>query len=56
MIIKRSIEFDGNIKPEVYNLLNNLPKEVLHHVSYGYAHPLGICYNLFETGIFRGDI
>ena len=44
LIIKRSIESDGNIKPEVYNLLNNLPEEVLHHKSYGLLHPLGI-YN-----------
>lgn len=53
MIIKRSIEHDGNIMPEVYNLLNNLPKEVLHHTSYGYAHPLGI-YNKSLTQVFNG--
>jgi len=31
MKIKRSLENDGNIQPDVYNLLNNLPKEVLHY-------------------------
>jgi hypothetical protein len=44
LIIERSVENDGNIKPEIYNLLKNLPEEVLHHRSYGYLHPLGI-YN-----------
>lgn len=44
MIIKRSIKNDGNIYPEAYNLLNNLPDEVLLHKLYGNLHPLGI-YN-----------
>lgn len=44
MIIKRSIEKDGNIKPEAYSLLNNLPNEVLLHKLYGDLHPLGL-YN-----------
>jgi hypothetical protein len=44
LIIKRSIKNDGNIKPEAYNLLNNLPDEVLFHKLYGSIHPLGI-YN-----------
>lgn len=44
MIIKRSIEIDGNIMPEAYNLLNNLPEEGLQYKSYNSLHPLGI-YN-----------
>jgi len=52
MIIKRRIETEGNLKPEVYNLLNNLPYEVLHHKRYGYLHPLGI-YNRSLSRIFH---
>lgn len=44
MIIKRSIEKEGNIMPEAYNLLNNLPEEALQYKSYNYLHPIGI-YN-----------
>jgi len=36
------MECDGNIAPEVYNLLNHLPSEVLHNVEYRKAHPLAI--------------
>lgn len=46
---------DGNIKPEVYNLLNNLPNEVLHHSEYGYLHPLGI-YNRSLLRVSNGFI
>ncbi|WP_048190679.1 hypothetical protein [Methanobacterium sp. SMA-27] len=44
MKIKRSMEYDGNIAPEVYNLLHHLPDEVLHNHDYGKGHPLAI-YN-----------
>lgn len=44
MIIKRSINYDGNIAPEVYNLLNHLPDETLHNIDYRKGHPLAI-YN-----------
>ncbi len=44
MIIKRGMNRDGNIAPEVYNLLINLPDEVLHNLKYGKGHPLAI-YN-----------
>ena len=53
MIIKRNVIKDGNIKPEAYNLLNNLPVEGLYHKSYNYLHPLGI-YNRSITSIFNG--
>lgn len=44
MILKRSIIHDGNIAPDVYNLLKCLPDEYLHNLEYGKAHPLAI-YN-----------
>lgn len=39
--------------PEVYNLLNNLPDEVIHHISYGNLHPLGI-YNRSLSKVSNG--
>jgi hypothetical protein len=53
MIIKRSLECDGNVKPEVYNFLKHLPQEVLHHSSYNYIHPFGI-YNRSFKPIING--
>jgi hypothetical protein len=44
MIIKRSIHKDGNILPEAYNYLVNLPDKSSHHLEYGEFHPLDI-YN-----------
>ena len=55
LIIKRSIKQDGNIKPEVYNLLNHLPEDVLHYNSYGYIHPLGI-YNRSFAPLINGFV
>lgn len=42
MIIKQSIQEDGNILPEAYNLLDSLPKNVLHHLDYEEFHPADI--------------
>lgn len=53
LIIQRSDEDHGNVKPEAYNLLNSLPDEVLHHISYGYLHPLGI-YNRSLSKVSNG--
>lgn len=42
MILKRSTKIDGNIAPEVYNLLQNLPDDVIHNQDYGKGHPSAI--------------
>lgn len=44
MLIKRSIECNGNIGPEVYDLLHNLPDEKLSCRDFKKGHPLAI-YN-----------
>ncbi len=44
MIIKRSINCDGNVAPEVYNLLHHLLDDTLHNMDYRKGHPLAI-YN-----------
>ena len=52
MIIKRSFNYDGNVAPEVYNLLNHLPDETLHNLDYGKGHPLAI-YNESVSRIIK---
>ena len=42
MIIKRSIRKDGNILPEAYNLLNNLPEKALNYLEHNELHPVDI--------------
>lgn len=44
MLIKRSIKCNGNIGPEVYDLLHNLPDEKLSYKDFRKGHPIAI-YN-----------
>lgn len=41
-IIKRSLQKDGNILPEAYNILSNLPEKTLNYSEYSDLPPLDI--------------